>query len=60
MKMLRRRAIQKAFTKASTKNKEKYAMDETKDAEPLVTDNTVINEPNYLTYSSVIKILEQD
>ena len=47
MKVLRRRANQKAFTKVSTKTKKKYAIDETEYEEPLVTDNPVINEPIY-------------
>ena len=44
-----------SFHKSIKKNKEKYAIDETEDEEPLIKDNPVINEPRYLTYLSVIK-----
>ena len=37
--------------KSINTNKEKYAIDETEDEEPLVTDNPVINE---LSYSNLL------
>ena len=41
--------------KSINTNKEKYAIDETENEEPLVTDNPAINEQSYLTYSIVVK-----
>ena len=46
IKVLRRRANQKLFTKLSTTMK-KYAIDETEHEEPLVTDNAVANGMSY-------------
>ena len=45
----------KSVHKSFNINKVKDAIDETEDEERLVTDNPVINEPRYLTYSSVAK-----
>ena len=47
MKVLRRIANKKAFTKLSTQKKERDAIYVTEDEKHLVTDNPVINEPRY-------------
>ena len=47
MKFLRRKKINKAFTKESTQTKKNIQYDEIEHEEPLVTDNPVINGPIY-------------
>ena len=47
MKVLRRRANQKSFTKLLSQTKIIYEIDETEHEEPLVTDNPVINGQIY-------------
>ena len=37
----------------------KYAKNETKDEEPLVTDTSVINGPNYFKLFCAVKVLEK-